>query len=673
MKAVFFLVFLIYFTGFSALSQVFTDSNLPIVIINTDNGAPIPDEPKVPATMKIIYRGPGQRNYITDQDNPSFLDYSGKIGIEIRGSSSQATEKKQYGFSTKMADNITNNNVSLLSMPAENDWILNGMVFDPAVIRDYLTYNLSRQIGEYASRTAYCELVLNGEYKGLYLLQEKIKADDNRVNIVRITPIDNFLPLLSGGYITKADKTTGGDPVAWTMLSRWDVPVNYLHDWPEPESVTSAQHNYIRSQFQQLDVTADNSSIANGYPAVIDVPSFIDFMLISELSSNADAYMYSTFFHKDRSGKLRAGPIWDCDLTFGNDLFFWGFDRSKTNVWQFSNGDNEGSRFWYDLFYNTDFRCYLSKRWHELTQPGQPLYRPTVESFIDQTVASISEAVTRENARWGNIGNHIQQISNIKLWLFSRMNWITTNLGSYAACENVTVPMLVITKIMYHPIPSIEFPDEDDLEFIEITNNSDQTVNLTGVYFSNPGLSYQFPVNSYLGPHDSVVIASNSAKFEAKYGVRPFGDYARHLSDSSENIVLADAFGNIIDNVRYLDTEPWPDADGNGYYLQLKDPGLDNAFAENWMASNEVFVSARNVTSEMNLMMYPNPVTDILIIRTTDKIMRIILSDTQGRTMINTLVNQNGHELDLSHLSSGTYIIQVITTERTYTGKIIKE
>ncbi len=232
--------------------QSFSSSNLPIVIINTDGGAWIPDASRVLATMKIICRGPGQRNYLTDQTNQAYLNYNGRINIEVRGSSSQYTSKKQYGFSTLKTDNVTNNNVSLLQMPPENDWILNGMTWDDAMIRDYLCFNLSRQIGEYASRAVYCEVVINGSYRGLYILDEKIKADDSRVDVIKIQPTDNALPELSGGYITKADKTTGGDPVAWTMTSWYGGPVDYIHHLPKPEDVTPAQASYIRNYFYEV-------------------------------------------------------------------------------------------------------------------------------------------------------------------------------------------------------------------------------------------------------------------------------------------------------------------------------------------------------------------------------------------------------------------------------------
>ena len=93
-------IFLFIICTATAKAQVFTDSNLPIVIISTDKdpntGLPtvIPDEPKVLGSMKILYRPDGSRNYISDQNNPTFLHYNGRIGIETRGSTSQFLEKK---------------------------------------------------------------------------------------------------------------------------------------------------------------------------------------------------------------------------------------------------------------------------------------------------------------------------------------------------------------------------------------------------------------------------------------------------------------------------------------------------------------------------------------------------------------------------------------------------
>ncbi|MCX6302463.1 MAG: CotH kinase family protein, partial [Bacteroidia bacterium] len=674
MRPFYFITILLVLLADMAGAQSFTDSNLPIIIINTD-GAEIVDDPRIKATMKIIYRGKGQRNYVTDQNTAAYLDYSGKIDIEIRGSSSQYSYKKQYGFSTKLADGVTNNNVKLLGMPAENDWILNGMIFDSALVRDYLCFNLSRQIGEYASRTAYCEVVINGNYRGLYMLEEKIKADDNRVDVYKITVNDNYMPEVTGGYIIKADKTTGGDPVAWKMYAWNGGTVDFIHEFPDPETVTELQSNYIKRQYNLLEsaVTSGDYSPATGVPSLIDMPSFIDYMIISELSSNADSYQFSTYFHKDRNGKIRSGPVWDSDLTFNNDLHIWGYDRSKYNVWQFSNGDNEGPKFWRDMFYNNKFRCYLSKRWNELILPGQPLNLTSINNLIDSTVASISEAIFRENIKWNNVKDHQKRIAEIKSFLEKRIPWITANLGNWSECSNVAVPELVISRIMYHPDTTISYPLSEEREFIEITNAGDNSADLTGIYFGGTGFSFQFPAGSSLAPGASLILASNFAIFFNQYKMSPNSQYARHLSNKSQKLVLADAFGNVIDSVTYHDSAPWPDADGNGYHLKLIDPLSDNSIAENWTASNEILISGDETPSEKDLFLYPNPVTDLLGINTIYEIRSISLFDLTGRELVSEeIVNSFEFYIEMRKYDPGIYFVKIITIRGTYICKVIK-
>ena len=669
------IILLLVLSG-SIQSQILTDSNLPIVIITTDGGVSIPDEPKVKASMKIIYRGPGQRNYVTDKDNPAFLNYDGRIGIEIRGSSSQVSPKKNYGFTTRMVDDVTNNNVSLLGMPEENDWILGGMVFDTALVRDYLCHRLSERLGNYASRTVYCEVIINNTYMGLYMLQEKLKADDNRIDVKKIKSTDNTLPDLSGGYITKADKLTGGDTRAWIMYSFQNSVVDYIHELPKPEDATTAQTAYIKGEFFRLEAAAENNdiSVINGYPAIIDIPSFIDFMIVNEFASNPDAYQYSTYFHKERNGKLRAGPIWDLDLSFGNDLFQWSLDRSRTYLWYFEDYYyNNGSRFWRDLFHNTQYRCYMSRRWNEVIQPGQPFNQASLHAFIDSTVAHISEAVAREYQRWGKSGIHTQRIADIKTFMAARTDWITSNIGSYSACSDVSVPSLVITKIMYHPQTTTQFPDEEELEFIEIRNTGTTTVNLSGVYFPGTGFVYRFPASSTLAPGLCVILASNASVFQSVYGFAPFGQFTKHLSNSGEPLILADAFGNVIDHVEYSDMSPWPDADGNGYYLKLASTDLDNSLAESWTASNDLITSIEVPYEPVSVTIFPNPFREFINIRSESVITSVDVYDFNGRLVISQPGGSESCEVNGSSLAAGTYIIRVTTGDRYHTEKIVKE
>ena len=649
------------FLSMTVAAQTFTDSNLPIVVIETDGGASIPDEPKVLATMKIIWHQDGSRNYMSDIDNPAFLNYNGRIGIERRGYSSQmVSDKKPYGLTTLQDDNVSNNNVSLFGMPAENDWILNPLAYDQTGMRDVMAYELSNQIGQYASRSQYCEVVLNGNYRGLYVFMEKVKVDKNRVNIEKMDETCNQPPEVTGGYIVQANRGDN-DPVAWTMqtyLMNWWWPVNteFLHHYPKHENITNAQNDYIHGVFLDLESVAHsyNTDITTGIPSVIDIPSFVDFMIMAEFTSNVDVYHLSTFFHKDRCGKLRAGPIWDYNLAFGYDAFG---NRSGYNVWQFDNQDNTGPRFWKDLFDTDEFRCYFAKRWFELTEEGMPLDYDRICNRIDEIDVVIAEAIDRDNQRWNQMSQHAQYLNNMKNWLQQRINWLNDHIGSAQGCSDVDLPPLVISKIHYHPQDWWSI-DGDHLEFVEITNNGNAEVDLTGVYFRELGLTYQFPNGSHLAGRQAVVICSDSLLFSEYYGIAPFGQYMRKLDNKSENLVLVDAWGNIIDQVQYSDSEPWPtEADGNGPFLQLKDLDSDNSLAENWTISYDL----TGIEEEPQVLthLYPNPTSGMVHIALEGTAIHCQIMDLMGNTLLETSPSNSAFDLELNGWPSGVYLIKI--------------
>ena len=670
MKRLIFLILIL--TSWVAYGQTFTDSNLPIVIINTDNGASIPDEPKVLADMKIIWRQDGSRNYMSDINNPAFLNYDGRIGIERRGSSSQqASNKKPYGLTTLQADNVTNNNVSLLGMPEENDWILNCLAFDQTGMRDVLSYELSENLGQYSVRRRYCEVVLNGDYRGLYVFMEKIKVDKGRVNVEKMDENSNSYPDVTGGYIMQTDRSESG-VLAWTMptyLSNWwwgNVNSEFIYCYPKYDQITNTQTNYIHGVFEDLAAQSSNhnTSIVTGIPSIIDVSTFVDFMIMAEFSSNVDVYQLSTFFHKDRCGKLRAGPIWDYNLAYGYDEFGY---RSRYDVWQFDNDDNIGPKFWKDLFETPMFRCYLAKRWFELTQPGQPLNYDVVCARIDEIDAWIAEALARDNQRWYLMTQHTQYVNDMKNWIQQRINWLNQNIGSYNGCADVELPPLVISKIHYHPEDWWAI-DGDRLEFIEITNNGDATVDLTGVYLRELGVTYGFPAGSTMAPHRAILLCSDSLAFVDYYQMQPFGQYRRNLSNRSENLVLADAWGNVIDQVHYYDSDPWPwQADGEGPFLELIDLNLDNSLPESWTVGYDI-TGVSEVSASAGFHVYPNPTDGTITISLAPSIphssFRIPnssfrITNVMGQTLLTGTIQGDSQQIDLSSLPSGLYFITV--------------
>jgi hypothetical protein len=396
---------------------------------------------------------------------------------------------------------------------------------------------------------------------------------------------------------------------------------------------------------------------------------------MNELTSNPDGYHLSTFFHKDRNGKLRAGPIWDFNLTYGNDLFSYGFDRSKTNVWQFNDGGNDGAKFWNDLFNNATFKCYLSKRWSELTAPEQPLSYAEITKKIDQLAALTSEAAAREQTRWGTVSTRTSNINAMKTWIQTRMTWLNARLNNFQACADAAVPSLVISKINYHPLANAGWP-ADSLEFIEITNTGSSEINLTGIYFRELGFTWQFPANSKIFSNKSLILASSVNAFGAVYGFKPFGQFTRNLSNKSENMILADAWGNIIDRVHYADTLPWPpEADGNGSFLELIDLNSDNNLAENWTSSDK-FTAVEKIDFSVQISVYPLPAESHIIIESSNIIIKSYeISDLMGQKVISdSNINSGLININIENLASNIYILTLKTeNNKTIMKKIVKK
>ena len=240
---------------------------------------------------------------------------------------------KSYGLETRGPDSV-NYNVSLFDWPSDNDWILYAPYTDKAMIRNVLTYDLGRQMGQWAPRTKLCEVILNGSYIGVYVLMERIKINPGRVDVDPLLYSDTLDNQLTGGYIFKVDKTTAGGIVAWTSPYTAQAPSSgpiyyQLHD-PEIEDVHADQLNYIESYVDNWETVLKSATFANpqiGYRAYSDEQSFIDFLLINELSKNVDGYRISTYLHKRRfseGGKIYAGPLWDFNLGWGNANYCQG-------------------------------------------------------------------------------------------------------------------------------------------------------------------------------------------------------------------------------------------------------------------------------------------------------------------------------------------------------------
>ncbi|NJL59632.1 MAG: spore coat protein CotH [Desulfobacteraceae bacterium] len=424
----------------SAADGLLTSSDLPIVVIDT-NGQTISDEPKIEAQMGIIDNGQGIRNYLTDP----FNGYNGKIGIEVRGGSSQNFPKKQYAVETR--DDAGNDvDVSLLDMPAESDWILSAPYTDKTLIRNMLVYKLSNDMGHYASRTRFCEVVINGDYQGVYVLMEKIKRGKNRVNISSLKSDAISGDNLSGGYIIKIDKLKGQDTLGWySAYSNFGREIYYQYHYPKQEDIVSEQKDYIQDYIERFEMLMAGDTYKDGYPAIINTGSFADFLILNELSRNVDGYRLSTFMFKDKDskgGKLTMGPVWDFDLGFGNADYYDGY---LTSGWQadFSYSDDNQIPFWWKrLRDDPAFQNIVRARWQALRE--DILKSDRINSLIDEMSGITVESRVRNFTRWPILGKYVwpnkfigktyaDEISYLKTWIAQRFLWLDSQWISCAA------------------------------------------------------------------------------------------------------------------------------------------------------------------------------------------------------------------------------------------------
>ncbi len=680
----------------SVNAQTPARTTLPMVYIDTDED--IPSEPKITGRMQIVYRGPGQYTLRTDRNNPDYLDYNGFIGIELRGQSSQGIfPKKQYGIETRMP-NGENLNVSLLGFPEENDWILHAPYSDKTLLRNALAYTLARRMGSYATRIQFVELVLNGQYDGAYILMEKIKRDRQRVNIAQLDADDVTGDSLTGGYIIKVDKDAS-EGNSWP--SNFEVrghTVRYQYHDPRLRELQPAQATYIRnymSDFEHVMAGPDYADPLTGYPAYLDLASFVDFILLNEFGKNVDGYRISTFMHKDRGdrgGKLNAGPAWDFNLAFGNANYY---DGETPRRWFILNGpsDTDGfqlSFWWPRLFNDANFQKLLNSRWQQLRT--EFLHQDSVTTWVDAQVEILDGAQQRNFERWPSLGEYVwpnpdgaqerdtyeKEIDALKTWLQQRADWIDVFIGTDARCTAEAV----INEIHYRP-----GPDSVAGEWLELHNPTDRPLEVSDWVLRDQTnqTAFALPAGTTIPTDGYLILAVDDAAFQAAYpGIPVLGPLGFKLNNGGELLTLYDQAGCLADHVRYDDDAPWPEnADGTGHSLFLLNPLLDNGLAASWAASETPggTPGAANPTIDVDLpppvpqtsglsAAYPNPfqtTTTLDLSLAEASRVTITLHDLQGRRVrhIETATNfsPTKHQIPIDGigLAGGVYIVRVET------------
>jgi subtilisin-like proprotein convertase family protein len=459
---------------------LFNSSNLPIVIINSNNQN-INDLTDVNVNLNII-ANVGARNNVTDF--PS--NFHGKANIHIRGSSSKIFEKKSYKINLTDASGVNEAAASVLWMPAETDWVLTAAYPDKSLMRNALIHNMFRGMGHYSPRTQFVELILNGEYMGVYSFMEDPKHNLQRVNIQGMSSLDNNFPNITGGYIIQINRN---DKPGWYSLYPGNSINNppakfyYQYSYPNELNITPQQKNYIKSVMDTFETVMNSPNFADpvtGYRKYIDVPSFVDFFILNEFSKNVDGYKLSTYLYKDdyiAGGKLHAGPMWDYDLGFHNcnggltfSEMYWQYDQPSVL--------EPIPTWWTKLMQDDYFKNMVYCRWHTLRL--NTLNNSQLFAYIDQNAALLDEAQKRNFKQFPILGAYVYpnpqpqagatfagEVNDIKTWLSKRGAWLDANMPGY--CNNVGIAEIDNSEaqLLAYPNP---FSNELDITYTNSEN-----------------------------------------------------------------------------------------------------------------------------------------------------------------------------------------------------------
>ena len=312
------------------------------------------------------------------------VNFQGRAGTHVRGDSSGGFAQKSYAWETWDNDN-NDKDVSILGMPADSDWALHGPYTDKTFFRNFITFEKMRELhgneDGYAMRSKLVEVIYNqdpgqavsySDYRGVYVLMERIKRGNNRIDIAKLNNLVTDPALISGGYIFRRDRTSsdGNTPLPVGMHSH------------TPNILNSAQTTWLSNHITAFNNALNGANFADpvtGYAPYIDVNSFIESWWFFEIMKQIDGYRLSTYFYKDRGGKIVAAPLWDFNLSLGNANYLAG-DQYAGWYW------NQTDTYWWARLRQDP--NYEIRNWDRYWEMRRSIFAtPSILAYIDQLKA----------------------------------------------------------------------------------------------------------------------------------------------------------------------------------------------------------------------------------------------------------------------------------------------
>lgn len=384
---------------YTVLVHSFT--GLPVVWIETENRKEIVSkEEYVNASFKLV------ENVLTRSAGDVIED---SVSIKGRGTSSwNISPKKSYRLKF-------DKKISLLNEPKDKSWVLIANHFDKTMIRNMIAYYMGGLSNlDYTPRFHFVDLMLNGRYDGTYMLGDKLKISNNRVNVGD----DGFLVEISHDVLYEEGVYFYTDSLICPVHIKYPDVIegdeNYL---------------YVKDAFVEAEKALFMDSFMdpnNGWQKYLDISSFVDWWIIHEITKNADAIAFykSCYLSLKRGDKIKIGPIWDFDLSFGNGPAPGEYDIEGFTYMLYNN-------LWYKrLFQDPTFVQLVKERYSYFYALKNDMLRE-INEYANYLRYSVEENENRWHIlytttyyHWDVWGNYNNEIQYMKTWLIKRMDWL---------------------------------------------------------------------------------------------------------------------------------------------------------------------------------------------------------------------------------------------------------
>ena len=275
-------------------------------------------------------------------------------------------------------------------MPAKaKKWVLVPNMYDKSLMRNLFGYKMSFIFGlKFTPSCRYIDLILNGNYRGNYLICDKIEVGEDRLDLAKMDETCVAEPEITGGYLLEGQGSKKKDPSLFKTSQGITLSYEY------PEDITEEQKNYISNFINQVE-----AEVYNGNAEHVDLESFARYFLVEDFSANQDEIFNSFFIYKERGDdKVYFGPVWDFDLAFDNAQILYPTNEKKNFAFKFGLSNGTAKKLVSQLLSIDEVLKKVKDVWTEMT--NTVFTKNIILKYIDEQIEYINESQKLNFMRW---------------------------------------------------------------------------------------------------------------------------------------------------------------------------------------------------------------------------------------------------------------------------------